>query len=215
MTSRTGWTLFTIGALLSLLAMILGKWFMPEVQNMGPGGFAALKQTPAMGKLLLFSTLVPLGTGLGLLGVAMTAGAGRRLFVFAAVSGVVLMFLVPGVFGQQRSPLYFGLGGLFILALVFASWWYWARYRTGLPAELQRAADWQAVGYLCFALAAWNTCGVLAMPGFALFPEKMTAFGTEAFATAIAKVVMAFFVLGWLCTLIGLRRAASARSAAG
>ncbi len=52
------------------------------------------------------------------------------------------------------------------------------------------AADLQAGGYLWFAVAAWNLCGVGGMPSFALYPQKMLSFDSQFFAVAQMKVVM-------------------------
>ena len=62
------------------------------------------------------------------------------------------------------------------------------------------------MGYLCFALAAWNLCGVGVIPGMALYPEKMLALEPRFFAVAQMKAVMAFFLLGWIFTVIGIRK---------
>jgi hypothetical protein len=63
--------------------------------------------------------------------------------------------------------------------------------------------DLQGVGYLCFALAAWNLCGAATMPAFALEPEMMLTMGTQAFAIGQMKTIMLLFISGWLSSLLG------------
>ena len=97
-----------------------------------------------------------------------------------------------------------------ILLLAAASIYYWGSYRARQPANRHAALDLQAIGYLCFALAAWNSCGFGSVPSFALFPEKMIELGTRDFAVGQLKSIMAFFVLGWLFTTLGFFKAARA-----
>ena len=91
-----------------------------------------------------------------------------------------------------------------VLIILYA--WYWSAYRAGLEDKLRRASDFQAMGYLSFALAAWNLCGVNSIPGLAMYPEKMLTLEPRFFAVAQLKAVMAFFVLGWLFTVIGIKQ---------
>ena len=82
----------------------------------------------------------------------------------------------------------------------------WGRYRASLPPQARSASDLQAVGYFCFALAAWNSCGVGGMPGFALYPDRMQQLETHFIAVVNLKAAMAFFVLGWLFTFLSFYR---------
>ena len=68
-------------------------------------------------------------------------------------------------------------------------------------------ADLQGAGYLCFAISAWNLCGIGGMPSFALEPTRMLALGSRSFAVGQMKVVMALLVLGWFFTALGYRKA--------
>ena len=43
---------------------------------------------------------------------------------------------------------------------------------------------------------------------FAVYPEKMIALNAIPFAVGQLKAVMALFILGWIFTVLGLRRAA-------
>ena len=106
------------------------------------------------------------------------------------------------------SPTYFGTGGISILVLAAATIYFWGSYRARQPASRHTALDLQAIGYLCFALAAWNTSGFGDAPSFALFPEKMIALDAHGFAVGQLKSIMAFFVLGWLFTMLGFFKAA-------
>ncbi len=208
MRQASGSILFGAGAALMALAVILGKFFLSDLHQLGMIGYEAAYGPRGMLLFLLFALGFPFGAGLAVLGMLVRAGApgGRvALFAAAAVLGAFGSVIVPLVFGTHISPAYFGTGGVLILLLALATAWAWGGRRAQLAAAgaPTAGADLQALGYLCFALAAWNLCGVGGMPGFALYPEKMLALDARDFAVGQMKAVMAFFVLGWFFTALG------------
>jgi hypothetical protein len=192
-----------------VFAVILGKFFLAELQQLGMSGYEAAYGPRGALTFLLFAMSFPLGAGLAVAGAVLfapTRTARAALFILLAILGAIGSALVPLIFGTHTSPAYFGTGGVLIMLLVVATVWFWGERRARLPASERAAADLQGIGYLFFALAAWNLCGVGGMPGFALYPEKMLALDAHGFAVGQMKVVMAFFVLGWLFTALGWRR---------
>jgi hypothetical protein len=214
MRGRTaGWIVLSLGAALLLATVALGQLLMPELHGPDPPPLSPHGGSVAMIKLSIFGASFPLGLGLSLTGAALLGGASRGrglLLGLLALGGVALTRLVPRLFGTESSALYFGTGGLLILILFLAVAWTWSRHRLTLPAEARGAADLQGLGYLCFGIAAWFSCGTGGVPGYALSPGRMASAGSLWFAVSNFKVVMAFFVLGWALTLAGLRRAVSA-----
>ena len=89
------------------------------------------------------------------------------------------------------------------LVCMVVSFWYWSKCRATLTQQARLVSDIKALGYLCFGLAAWNTCGLASMPSLGLYPETMLAQGMRPFAIGQAKAIMAYFVLGWLFTALG------------
>jgi len=208
---RIGLMLFLLGVALMIGDVAYGKLIQEEVTGLGIAGILAKNGELAGLRLLLFAFAFPFGTGLSLLGAALFGGtaqtrAGR--FGGLVLLLVLVPLLAPGVFGTQHSPAYFGYGGMTILVLVALAMWFWGQYRLRLSEVARPAADWQGLGLLAFALAAWNLCGFGGMPSFAVYPEKMLALKAVPFAVGQLKAVMALFILGWLCTVLGLRRAA-------
>jgi len=202
-------TLFTAGIFFMISTTVLGKFIQKDVEALGMQGY--MNAGPEINKLIMlfFSFGFPLGVGL-VMTASILLGQGSkttvRWFLFATFAGVVITLLIHSVLGPTHSPAYFGIGGVTIMSLIIALAWYWSVYRAGLDAKYHRASDFQAIGYLCFALAAWNLCGVGSIPGMALYPEKMLTLEPRFFAVAQMKTVMAFFVLGWIFTVIGIRQ---------
>lgn len=202
---QKGIWLFGTGALLALISVALGNSLqsdlrvLPVERLMQESGVEALR-------LLGFAFGFPLGIGISVLGVVMRSGASARrilMTIGVLLAGVLSAGLVPQVWGRELHTHFFGMGGYSIMLLCFGVVWFWGRYRTGLTGGARNGADLQGIGYLCFALAAWNLCGAATMPSFALEPEMMLAMESQAFAIGQMKTVMVLFVLGWLCTLLG------------
>ena len=202
---RKGLILFCVGAVLMVAMMFLGYSIEDELTTQGMRALEE-RRDPLMGFVFLFAFGFPLGI------VALLAGAlmmckTRAVRVFAMIIGSVLLVslaaLVPTVFGRETSGAYFGTGGITILIAIVVSFWYWAQYRAGLNAAAKNVADIKALGYLCFGLAAWNTCGLASVPSFGLYPEIMLEQGMRPFAIGQAKAIMAYFVLGWVFTAVG------------
>lgn len=208
---RSGLVLFGIGVAVMVADIVYGKQIQAEVATLGLAGMQAKYGDGGMLKVLLFAFAFPLGVAVSLLGAALFGGTAKsRAGRIGGIALLVLLvpILTPGIFGMQHSPNYFGYGGMSILALVAVAMWFWGQYRMRLSDAMRPAADWQGLGYLAFALAAWNLCGFGGMPSFAVYPEKMIALNAIPFAVGQLKAVMALFILGWIFTVLGLRRAA-------
>jgi hypothetical protein len=208
---RVGLVLFLFGVAVMIADVVYGTQIQDEVSTLGIAGILARSGAIGGLKLLLFAFAFPVGTGLSLLGAALFGGTAQTRA--GRIGGLVLLvilvpLLVPGAFGARHSPAFFGYGGMAILALVALAMWFWGKYRLRLSEVARPAADWQGLGLLAFALAAWNLCGFGGMPGFAVYPEKMIALKAVPFAVGQLKAVMALFILGWIFTVLGLRRAA-------
>ena len=208
---RIGILLYLLGVAVMAGDVIYGRTIQTEVATLGIAGIQSKYGDAGGLKLLAFAFGFPLGVGLSLLGAALLGGTAKtrpaRLGGWTLLV-ILVPILTPGILGTSHSPSYFGIGGITILGLVAASMWYWGRYRLRVDDARRSAADWQGLGYLAFALAAWNLCGFGGMPSFAVYPEKMIALNAIPFAVGQLKAVMALFILGWIFTAIGLHRAA-------
>jgi hypothetical protein len=212
MSSRAGLAVFVAGLVLMISATLFGRFgLQPSMEMLGLHGYQAAHGDTGMLHFLLFAVGFPIGAGLCIVGAGWApwdseASTGGR-FLLLTLAAASASILVPAVFGTGTSPAYFGTGGVLILGLAAASILYWGRYRTSLTGRARGAADLQACGYLWFAVAAWNLCGVGGMPGYSVYPERVFRFDTQDFAVGQMKAVMLCLVLGWTFTLLGFRRA--------
>ncbi len=210
---RAGVLIFFLGLTLMALSAVMGKVLQSRLFDVGLTGFQQDHGIAGMVLAMAFFFSFPVGLVICLMGaVTMSRSLTGRIWPFAllAIPGIAVVILVPVVFGRGLSASYFGIGGVSILMLSAATIYYWGVYRSRQPGSRHAALDLQAIGYLCFALAAWNICGFGSVPSFALFPEKMIALGSRDFAVGQLKSIMAFFVLGWLFTMLGFFKASRA-----
>lgn len=210
---RAGMFVFFFGFAAMALSAITGKVLQSRLHEIGIDG--VLRSDGILGMVLSFAFFFgfPVGLVICLVGaVAMRRSltGGALPYALLAIPAVAVVVLVPEIFGRDLGSSYFGTGGISILLLCGATVYYWGSYRARQPASRHASLDLQAIGYLCFALAAWNTCGFGDAPSFALFPEKMIALDARGFAVGQLKAIMAFFVLGWVFTTLGFFRAARA-----
>jgi hypothetical protein len=205
--------LYVTGVLLMAGDVWIGKTIQPEVTALGLAGIEAQQGERGLAKILLFAFSYPLGVALCLMGATLRLNTVSSRF--GRIGGFAMLVLIvpllsPAVLGKQHSPYYFGLGGITLLGLTALAMWYWGKFRARASAALRPAVDWQGLGIFAFALAAWNLCGVGGMPGFAIYPDKVNALQSLSFVVPQLKAVMALFILGFLFTVLGLRRAAMA-----
>jgi hypothetical protein len=207
---RRGVMVFGAGVVFMVAMVLLGYIVDDDLRAYGIKVLQQRKE-PVMGLVFLFAFGFPLGVVVVIAGVLLMCKVQTTRVVAIILSGsllVSLAVLTPAVFGHELSRAYFGIGGMAIATCMVVSFWYWAQHRASLPQEAIFDADIKALGYLCFGLAAWNTCGLATMPSFGLSPETMLAQGMRPFAIGQAKAIMAYFVLGWLFTALGFYKSA-------
>ena len=114
------------------------------------------------------------------------------------------LFIViwPFIVGAENSPLYFGFNGGLLLIMIFSVGWFWAKSRIMAQSSRRLIVDLRGLSYLFFALATWNLCGAVGMPGYALYPERSLAVNAYPFIIGQVKGVMLYFVLAWLSLLL-------------
>ena len=206
---RQGEVILAIGILAMVAIVIYGEFLQAELNLRGVAGMEAAYGPLGLARVLVFALGFPLGIALTFMGAALFTATDRRAPLYSLLVALVAASapLLYGILGNHTSAWYFGGGGIVLMALIALSAWWWGNYRARVPESVRATVDLQGAGLACFAVAAWNLCGAGAMPGFALFPERLLELDSRGFAVGQMKVVMAFLVLGFLFSALGLRRA--------
>jgi hypothetical protein len=123
-----------------------------------------------------------------------------------AVGGGVLYLLLAYVPVPGPYPLFFGIGGSLVTALLVLVFMRWARERGRLEGFEQVSADYRLVGYFFFAMATYNLCPLMGVKAFGLYPDKMIRFGLQTEAASFASRIMIELVLGWFFIFLSHRR---------
>lgn len=203
--------LFTSGLAIMIVAVLTGSAIQPEVNRLGMDAYIATHGWPGF---MVFAFGFPLGLGISATGL-FTASGGRgcgvMCFGLLLLLAALMPLLVPATLGRQPDAAFFGTSGYLLIFLILASLWFWAAHRAGLQDSERLSADLQGAGYACFAIVAWNLCGVGGMPGFTLDPKTMLATGSNGFANGQMKAVMILLLTGWLLTLLGYYRSTRQR----
>lgn len=198
--------LFLLGVCIAVGCVFLGYVLEDTLKNTSLDALRA-NSPKDMGLFFVFAFGTPLGF-VTMLVSALWYSARRfsSIGLYVITAGVLLSFpvFIPHAFGRNISTTYFGVGGYIILTCIVVSFWYWRKYRSVLTTYHKFPSDLKAMGYLCFAMAAWNICGFGAAPSFGLYPEKMIEYGTQPFAIGQLKAIMAYFVCAWIFTAIGM-----------
>lgn len=198
--------LFFVGMAIAVACVLLGYLLEDTIKNTSLDALRE-KSSAQMGLFFLFAFGTPLGFVIMLVS-SLWYSARRQsnlvLYTLSAVFFLSFTISIPHIFGRNISSAYFGAGGFTILFCIIVTFWYWKKYRASLTTSHKVPLDIKAMGYLCFAMAAWNICGFGGPPSFALYPEKMLQLGTHAFAVGQLKAIMAYLVMGWLLTAWGM-----------
>lgn len=211
---RTGRYVLAIGVFIMSASVVTGNFIQAEVSTYGHVAFARLHGLSGWAGFLLFAFGLPLGLGVSALGLYATRETSWK---HTATAFVIVMFailsaaIIPSLFGREQSAVFFGTGGYLILLMLFAVTWLWGKYRAGLPQEARAGTDLKGAGYLYFAMATWNLCGIGGMPSFALEPDRMIGLGTREFATGQMKTVMVLLLIGWFLTALGYHKSCKVR----
>ncbi len=209
--SRWPGTLMVItGILLILIAPIIVWLFREEFANLNPRSLLNMWYG-AGGFLLLYLTAgLPLGAILVAAGGAhlypSTTRARRILFPLLGIQIVYFTFHAIRLMIDLKIPfLLFAIMGFIFIFLFLTIVGIWARKRPGLKPQRQRVIDLQLGAALCFFSAAWQSCGLLGAPGFAMHPEIVQKLGNQSFIAGQALATHIFFIFGFVFLLLSVR----------
>ncbi len=197
---KTSKLLLLIGILTIVYLFYLGSDIAPEIKRQGMFGY--IDQQGMSGAILIFSfsfafpfaLLCIVLAGLQLQKDKFVLGT-FIVLIFSASSMLVVIW--PFMVGSENSHWYFIIGGSLLLLLILIVAWYWAQQRNQTTQSLRRVADLRGLSYFFFALATWNSCGAMGMPGYALYPERSIEVNAYPLIIGQVKVIMLYFILAW------------------
>jgi hypothetical protein len=105
----------------------------------------------------------------------------------------------------EISFMLFAVMGFIFISLFLTLVGIWMLKRPSLKPQRQRVADLQLAAGLCFFSAAWQSCGLLGAPGFAMYPEIVLKLGNQSFIAGQALATQFFIILGFVFLLISMR----------
>lgn len=160
--------------------------------------------------LLDFTAGLPLGAILLALGVdCLFPPSQRARLLWLLLLVIYLVYFAYHAFAAFRYSgvpfALFAISSLLFVALFLALVWMWARKRAGLEPMHRRAADLQMASGLCFFSAAWQACGLVGAPGFALYPALAAHLGNQSFLIWQVVAIQFFLALGFLFLLLTMR----------
>jgi len=141
------------------------------------------------------------------LGMALYIKVKKQILRSFSIGFVVLTLInlvtVPFFRKTTYDPLFFGIGGLAMVAIFFVLIWLWAKNRPLLSQHEKIASDFRLIGYYFFICAIFWICGVFGISGYALKPDLAVKLNTQATMIMMAYYILIWFVLGFVFTLIG------------
>lgn len=209
-----GKIIFALGILFLLYAFAGNYVTLPGFRNfMARGGTSDAGNTLDMDviigaiKTITWFFSFQLGIIFTVTGIMLFQGiAAKYVRRFAVVGLLYLIFAgIPPVLDEPITAV-FVLIGTGILILLPTAISYWARRRAALSGSLAAIADLNLLGYMFFAFATWNVCGLGSVARI-LHPEQVQSLGTQAIInTQMTKIVIEF-ALAWLFICLAQRKA--------
>lgn len=203
-----GSILFTAGLAIMVMAVVTGNILQTDITVHGIDNYLSRNGAAGWALYFLFAFGFPGGLAVSVTGLqAASEDNITRILSLGILLGLacIIPVITPKLTGTEQSADFFGISGYLLMLIIVLAMWYWSVHRSLVDKGLHPGTDLQGAGYACFAMAAWNLCGIGGMPSYALDPEYMLTAGTRYFASAQMKAVMILLVLGWLLTLIAYR----------
>ncbi len=209
--SRWPGTLMVItGILLILIAPIIVWLFREEFANLNPRSLLNMWYGAGGFVLLYLTAGLPLGAILVAAGGAYLFPATKRarciLLPLLGIQIVYFTFHAIRLMIELKIPfMLFAVMGFIFISLFLTLVGIWARKRPSLKPQRQRVVDLQLGAGLCFFSAAWQSCGLLGAPGFAMYPEIVQKLGNQSFIAGQALATQFFIIFGFVFLLLSMR----------
>lgn len=203
---NTSKLLLLIGITTIVYLFYVGGSMAPEIKSIGMFGY--IEQQGWRGGVLIFSFSFAFPFALlciVLAGLLMEKKGSKKLSIIIVLCFSFLSMLIviwPFMVGAENSRWYFMIGGSLLLLLILIVAWFWTQQRNKTTPALRKMVDLRGLSYFFFALATWNSCGAMGMPGYALYPERSMTVNAYPLIIGQVKVIMLYFILAWFCLAI-------------
>jgi hypothetical protein len=122
-----------------------------------------------------------------------------------AIGGFIYIGFAYMPLPMPSSPI-FGIAGGVMTLLMILIFLRWVERRNAFPETQKTTSDYRMAGYFFFGMATYTLCPLLGVKAFALYPEKMIAYGLQAEAGSFAFHLLIELVLGWLFSALSFRK---------
>ena len=203
--------LMSIGVLF-LLNAILGRYrVLPGyLAGLDAGGrtLEGASQLTSLWKIvryLLWAYSFKLGIYFIILGTTFRTTMGNKRKWMVAIGGFSYIgFAYPPL--PTPTAIVFGIAGGVMTLLMIVIFLRWAEWRNALAGDQKTTSDYRIAGYFFFGMATYTLCPLLGVKAFALYPEKMIAYGLQTEAGSFAFHILIELVLSWIFTALSFRR---------
>jgi hypothetical protein len=155
-------------------------------------------------RYLVWAYSFKLGMFFAVIGASAKASMRPSRLRWFVVGGV--LYLAFAYIPLPAHSLAFGIGGglttIFALLIIQR----WADERPHLTGNAKTASDLRMIGYFFFVMATYTLCPLMGVKAFALYPEKMIAYGLQGEAASFASHLLIELVLGWFFTFLSYRK---------
>jgi len=197
---------------LFLLNAIFGRYivlpgYLSSLEQ-GQSTVESVSQTVSAWKIvryLLWAYSFKLGIYSIILGAALRTTMSSTHIWALAIGGFIYLGFAYMPLPSPPSIAFGVAGGAMTLLMVFILL-RWIKIRDTLNDFQKLASDYRIAGYFFFGMATYTLCPLLGVKAFALYPEKMLAYGLQAEAGSFAFHVLIELVLGWIFTALSFRK---------
>jgi hypothetical protein len=153
-------TLFWIGVILAVaFAGIIGRSLYHNLRTHTGEELDATIWAMDKPIFMLWAFSITLGSLLAGLGAFLYVKT-KPVFSWITAIGVLVAVLVMNfVWSRVYNPTLFGIGGLIILIIFFATVWVWMKKYSMLDLQEKVAGSFKLIGYLFWINASWFLCG--------------------------------------------------------
>ena len=202
----TGMVMLIAGLVFMVLALVALVIMAEPVKKMGMEAY--LEQAGLIGRFEHFFYIAGFEAGIVLfMAGSLVHSLARNIRIFwSGIAGVLVfagIFILPLLFGQEHTPIFFMVGEILLVVVTVLVVWFWSRERTLIDLRYRGPADLKMTGYLFLILATWNFCRLGGMPFFSLYPDKMMIFQTLPGAIVHTRLLLVYFILGWFFVGLG------------